>query len=107
MKGTRAERCSYGKLTEAKAPSSCGRQEATRECSPRLSPDRRATIVSRSRLQSLFPGNPGQLDEALAVLRAHRLIVEEKDLILALPVAAPLPSGVQPAMIGAQPMVAA
>ena len=65
------------------------------------------TIVSRSRLQSLFPGNPGQLDEALAVLRAHRLIVEEKDLILALPVAAPLPSGVQPAMIGARSMAAA
>jgi len=65
------------------------------------------TIVPRHRLQSLFPDDPARLDEALAVLRAHRLIVEEKDLVLALPVAAPLPSGVQPAMIGAQPMAAA
>ena len=65
------------------------------------------TIVSRNRLLRLFPGDPARLDAALAVLRAHRLILEEKDLILALPVAAPLPSGVHPAMIGARAMATA
>lgn len=64
------------------------------------------TIVPRSRLQSLFPNSPNLLDRALAVLREHRLIIEEKDLVLALPVAAPLPSGVQSAMICAPPVLA-
>ncbi|HEV7660275.1 MAG TPA: RiPP maturation radical SAM C-methyltransferase [Allosphingosinicella sp.] len=65
-----------------------------------------ADVTDRETLRDLIPGrDEARLEEALALLRKHRLVVEEGRSVLALPVRAWLPSGAPRAL--AEPAMAA